>query len=371
MLITTLFTIAIGCTTEKGRENVSDTSAIVPEEPLSIILMIGDGMGLSQVSSAFYFMDTISNFERFPIIGLSKTSSTSHRITDSAAGATAFSIGEKTYKKAIGVSKDTIAMPTILEDLKTEGYNTGLISLTSITHATPAAFYAHVENRDMHEAIAMEMMKENVDFFAGAGLKYFTKREDGRNLYAELQAKDYHMDSVNMTTVDPSRRNGFLLAPEGMPSKVQGRGDFLPEATTKALKYFETAGKPFFLMVEGSYIDWGGHAKDPEMMVQEVLDFDKTLGVALDYIEEHPNTLLVVTADHETGGTAIGKFYDTDPKTGKPVENPQKVAVYFITDQHTGTHVPVFATGKGKELFSGIYENNEIYHKMRQALNME
>ncbi|RNL82274.1 alkaline phosphatase [Sinomicrobium pectinilyticum] len=371
VLITVLFTIAIGCAPEKARENAGDTSAIVPEEPLSIIFMIGDGMGLSQVSSAFYFKDTVSNFERFSIIGLSKTSSTSHRITDSAAGATAFSTGEKTYKKAIGVSKDTIALPTILEELKTEGYNTGLISLTSITHATPAAFYAHVENRDMHEAIAMDMMKENVDFFAGAGLKYFTKREDGRNLYAELQAKDYHMDSTSIATVDPSRRNGFLLASEGLPSKVQGRGDFLPEVTGIALEYFENANKPFFLMVEGSYIDWGGHAKDPEMMVQEVLDFDKTLGIALDYVEKHPNTLLVVTADHETGGAAIGKFYDTDPKTGKPVENPQKVAVYFITDQHTGTHVPVFARGKGKELFSGIYENNEIYHKMRQALDME
>lgn len=362
--------LTLGCQSPGSKENTETNPTPATEAPLSIILMIGDGMGLSQVSSASYFKDTVSNFERFPVTGLSKTSCTSHRITDSAAGATALSTGEKTYKKAIGVSADTVALPTILELLKAKDYRTGLISLTAITHATPAAFYAHVENRDMHEAIALDMMKAQVDFFAGAGLKYFTQREDGKNLYDGLRDLGYHMDSTGMATVDPAVRNGFLLAPESMPSKTQGRGDFLPEATAKALGYFEENDNPFFLMVEGSYIDWGGHAKDPEMMVREVLDFDKTIGVALDYVNTHPNTLLIVTADHETGGAAVGKYYDTDSNTGKKTEDPDKVAVYFITDQHTGTHVPVFATGKGKELFSGIYENNEIFHKMMKAAAM-
>lgn len=117
-------------------------------------------------------------------------------------------------------------------------------------------------------------------------------------------------------------------------------------------------------MIEGSYIDWGGHAKDDEMMIQEVLDFDKTLGVVLDFIDSHPNTLLVVTADHETGGVSIGKSYDEQQQ-----EVPKKVQVYFNDDQHSAELVPVFAKGSQEQLFSGIYENNEIYHKLIQAIN--
>ena len=132
------------------------------EEPLNIIFMIGDGMGLSQISTAFYFGENTPNFEQFKNIGLIKTPSTSHTITDSAAGATAFSTGEKTYKRAIGMSKDSLPLPTILETLQEKGYQTGLVSLTPITHATPAAFYAHVKDRDLQEDIALDLVKSDV-----------------------------------------------------------------------------------------------------------------------------------------------------------------------------------------------------------------
>ncbi|MCX2679452.1 alkaline phosphatase [Galbibacter sp. EGI 63066] len=337
------------------------------EEPLNIILMIGDGMGISQISTAFYFGDSIPNFEQFSSIGFVKTSSTSHTITDSAAGASAYATGEKTYNRAIGVSKDTVALPTILEDLKDEGYGTGLVSLTTITHATQAAFYAHVKDRDMHEDIAMDMANGKVDFFAGGGLKYFADRSDGKNLYQELEQKNYHMDSLKLSQPDPNKKNGYLLADESLPSKVEGRKDFLQDATRLALDYFDAKKEPFFLMVEGSYIDWAGHANDDDMMIQEVLDFDKTLGIVLDYVKKNPNTLLVVTADHETGGTSVGKHYEV-AADGKKTEVPEKVAIYFNTDQHTGELIPVFAKGKGEQLFSGIYENSMIYHKLKQIL---
>ncbi len=338
-------------------------------EPLNVIFMIGDGMGLTQVSTAFYFTGSPSNFERFKSMGLIKTSSTSHKVTDSAAGATAFSTGEKTYKRAIGVSVDTVALPTILEELEDRGYKTGLISLTSITHATPASFYAHVKDRDLHEEIAAFLPGSGVDFFAGGGLKFFNKRKDSRDIYTQLRSTGYLMDSTQLSDeVDPGNRYGFLLAQDGIPNKLEGRGSYLRDATQLALDYFTAANKPFFMMIEGSYIDWGGHDRDAELLVQEVLDFDATIGVVLDYIGRHPNTLLVVTADHETGGTALGKKYRHDPATGKQTEVPDSVAVYFVTDQHTTTAVPVFASGPGEELFRGVYENNEIYHKFRSLL---
>lgn len=325
--------------------------------------MIGDGMGIPQVSTAFYFGKDTSNFKQFKSIGLSITSSSSHLITDSAAGATALSTGENTYRRAIGVSSDTISVPTILEQLQKKGYQTGLVSLTSITHATPAAFYAHVKDRDMHEDIALQLANANIDFLVGGGKQYFSQRKDGLMLFDTLIRHNYHIDTVSLSKPVYNKPNIFLLSDKELPNKLEGRDDFLPQATQLGLEYFAANNKPFFFMVEGSFIDWGGHAKDAKMMVEEILDFDKTIGIVLDFVKSHPNTLVVVTADHETGGVSIGKYYEND-KNGTKTEVPDKVKVNFNSDQHTTELVPVFAKGKGEALFKGIYKNTEIYHKL-------
>ena len=350
-----------------GCKNQSEPQTSVP--PLNVILMIGDGMGLAQISTAFYFGKNTPNFEQFKDIGFIKTQSTSHTITDSAAGATAFATGQKTYKRAIGLDKDSMTIPNIIETLHKKGYQSGLVSLTPITHATPGAFYAHVKDRDMHEDIALDLLKSDIDFFAGGGLKYFNKRTDKKDLYAELIAKNYNLDSVKLSKYNLNKKNGYLLANEGLPSKPEGRKSFLQDATKMALNYFTEKEQPFFLMLEGSYIDWGGHAMDAELLKQEVLDFDKTLGVVLKYIKKHPNTLLIVTADHETGGVSIGKSYVIDAATGEKFEEVDQVAINFNNDQHSGSLIPVFAKGKGSTHFKGIYENNEIYHKILKAIH--
>lgn len=355
--------LATACQTTKEEKVQIET----PQEEVSVIFMVGDGMGIPQVSTAYYFGDSVPNFSRFRHIGLHKTSDKKYKITDSAAGATAFSTGQKTYKRAIGVSVDSLPQETILEHLQKANYQTGLISLTSITHATPASFYAHVTDRDLHEDIAAQLATANVDFLAGGGQQFFTDREDKKNLFNEMQSLGYNIDTTQLSKPDPSKKNAFILEKEGLPSKLEGRGDFLAEATTVALQHFTEKKQPFFLMVEGSYIDWGGHAENADLMIAEVEDFDKTLAVVLDYVETHPNTLLVVTADHETGGVSIGKYYEED-NTGKKKEVPEKVQLYFNSDQHSGELIPVFAAGKGASYFQGIYENNEIYHKIRKAI---
>lgn len=366
LTIVTLFMMVVaGCDSKENSDKTTNTSELPP----NIIMLIGDGMGVPQISTAYYFGDQEANFSKFRHIGFHKTSDISHKITDSAAGATAFSTGEKTYKRAIGVSADSAPRKTILEFLKEQGYKTGLLSLTTITHATPASFYAHVPDRDMHEEIAAQLVQAQVDFVAGGGRNFFGKRQDGKDLYKALLDQGYKLDTTQLSDPDPDRPNMYLLADESMPSKVEGRKDFLPQATKKALDYLSASKEPFFMMTEASYIDWGGHDMNDEMVIAEVEDMDKTLGVILEFMESNPNTLLVVTADHETGGVSIGKFYETDPATGKRREVPDKVQVYFNSDQHSGELIPVFAMGPGAEKFQGIYENNEIFHKMMEVYN--
>jgi alkaline phosphatase len=330
------------------------------QSPKNIILLIGDGMGLAQVSSSFYFNSNKSNFLRFNEIGLHQNTPVGAKITDSAAGATAFSAGVKTYNGAIGVDKDTQSVETILEILSQQGRSTGVISTSSITHATPASFYAHVPFRKMEEEIALALTTSDVDFIAGGGHQFFAKRKDKQNLLEGLKNKGFQVDTTSLSNrkLDIDNKYAFLLADNAMPKMEDGRGDFLPKATKAALNYLEQDPTGFFLMVEGSQIDWGGHANDANYIIEEMKDFDKTIGIALDFAKKDGNTLVVVTADHETGGFALSsaKVRRQDDYRG--------LAPTFSTGGHTAALIPVFAYGPGASRFKGIYQNNEIFDKL-------
>lgn len=327
----------------------------VENKPLNIILLIGDGMGLSQLSSAFYYGDSESNFSRFKEVGLINTSSAKQKITDSAAGATAFSCGEKTYNGAVGMDSDTISIPNIVEILSEKNYNTGVISTSSVTHATPAGFYAHVKSRGMQDQIAEQLVKSEIDFFAGGGISYFSNRKDSLDLINSLMENGFIVNTnLESTTLSVDNKYGFLLADGGMPSMLDNRGDFLPEYTKLALDYFSQSTKSFFLMVEGSQIDWAGHDTDVDYLIAEVLDFDKTVGVAMDFAEKNNNTLVIVLADHETGGFTLAAAKN----------DYNKIEPKFSTGGHSTTLIPVLAFGPGAEDFKGIYQNNEIFHKI-------
>lgn len=345
---------------ENSVSNKSNEQYVVNQKPKNIILLIGDGMGLSQVSAAIYYKDGTPNFERFSTIGLSKTSSFSDLVTDSAAGATVFSAGVSTYNGAIGVNKDTIAVPTIVEQLSKVGYSTGIVATSSIQHATPAAFYAHVKHRSMYEEISEFAPTSGVDIFIGGGLKYFTERKDKRNLLDDMKEAGYTVDTTKLPAKYKDGKELILLAANGMKQANQGRGDFLPKATQLAMEKLSQNDKGFFLMVEGSQIDWGGHNNDAEYLIEEVLDFDKTLGVVLDFAKKNGETLVIVTADHETGGFTLA----TDGS------NYNKIKPSFSTKGHSGTMVPVFAEGPGAHLFNGIYKSTDIYFKMMELMEL-
>jgi alkaline phosphatase len=324
-------------------------------KPKNVILMIGDGMGLSQVSSAFYYKDQTPNFKRFKNIGLIRTSSAKQKITDSAAGATAFSTGEKSYNGAIGMNVDTVAIPTINELLFDKGWKTGVIATSSVTHATPASFYAHAKLRRMQDDIAAQLVQSNIHFAAGGGQKFFSGNINGINSYASLESAGFVVDTAALASeVSKDERYAFILSEDGMPRILDGRGSFLEDATAKALEYFNLGDAPFFMMIEGSQIDWGGHANDSEYIITETIDFDNVIGQVLDFAETDGETLVIVTADHETGG------YTLSSNDG----DYNEIKGTFSTGGHSTTLIPVFAFGPGSESFQGIYENNEIFHKI-------
>lgn len=327
------------------------------EQPVvkNIILMIGDGMGVAQVYAAITSSNDTLNLEKFPVVGFHKSYSADNYITDSGAGGTALATGQKTYNGAIGVDTNRQVLTTILEIAKAHGLATGLVSTSSITHATPASFVAHQASRDNHEAIAEDLLNSGVDVFIGGGRQYFTQREDGKDLTVALRERGYQVvyDMDEITKMKSGKLAG-LTAEEHNSSFRDGRNDMLPMATSTALQLLSNNQRGFFLMVEGSQIDWGGHANDIDYVISEVLDFDKAIGKTLEFAKKNKHTLVIVTADHETGGLTLEKGN---------IRNHQ-VQGKFSTQGHTAVMVPVFAYGPGAEEFSGIYENTAIFKKL-------
>jgi len=320
----------------------SDISLKSPANPSNIIFLIGDGMGLSAVSATVYYGDEVSEFGRFKEIGLIRTSSASHKVTDSAASGTAMASGKKTYNGAIGVDTAKVAVQNIAEIVAGLGWNTGVVASSTISHATPASFYAHIDSRGKEAEISAQLLDSEIDFFAGGGNVHFRKRSDGTDLYKTAGEKGFILDSTALAepgSLSADQKYGFLLAPGGMPRVMEGRDDFLPEATRLAIDHLSKGQNGFFLMVEGSQIDWGGHANNVDYVITETLDFEKVVAATLDFAKADGHTLVVVTADHETGGFTLGAKQDETTGYG----DYKNIGPSFATGTHSATRSPVFA----------------------------
>lgn len=342
---------------EKGIENALYAGV----KPKNIILLIGDGMGLTQITAGLLANGKTLQLEQFPITGLIRTHSARQLITDSAAGATAFSCGCKTNNGYIGVTAQKKPCLTILEQAKKEGKAVGLVASSSLTHATPASFIAHVPDRGETEDIATFFVDTEVDLLIGGGMRYFNQRKkDQRDLCKELALKGVVQSDFSkqpLSAVQPDPQYPFIwFAAEGEPASVQKGRDYLPlsgRLSTEFLK--KRSEKGFFLMLEGSQIDWACHDKNGVKAVSEMLDFDETIGAILRFAQADGETLVIVTADHETGGMSLEQGNGRD-----------SIEIDFNSGQHTASLIPVFAYGPGAELFGGIYENTDIYVKMRE-----
>jgi alkaline phosphatase len=332
------------------------------EKPVrNIILLIGDGMGIAQIYSGMTANHGKLSLERCTNVGLQKTYSADSYITDSGAGATALATGVKTRNGSIAVDTSGLPVKTILEYAEENDLSTGLVATSAITHATPAGFIAHQLSRDNYEAIAADFLKSGIDIFIGGGQEDFSVREDSLNLLDSLESRGYQVLSDIGEIGYDNGKIACLTAIHHNPSVLNGRGNMLPDAVAASIRFLNNKKTGFFLMAEGSQIDWAAHDNNTEGVIAEMLDFDHAVKNALDFAEKDGHTLVIVTGDHETGGMTItgGDF-----STGK-------VEAAFTTKDHTAVMIPVFAFGPGADKFSGIYENTDIFLKMMSAFGFK
>ena len=363
----------------------------------NVIYLIGDGMGFGAVSSLLLAEDGVTGFEQAPVIGLSETCSANNYVTDSPAGGTALATGTRTKNGYLGVDPDGQQLTSVLRKAQAMGKRSGIVVNTTLTEATPGAFYAGVTSRNMTYDIAKQFTESQVDVAIGGGLDHFINRPDSVDLTATLIGKGYdvYLDwaTVLKTTsdkfvgilplVDLHRREkaktttasaadgaevclaAKLAAEAGENNDTTRLSEptlYLEKATQKALDVLSRNNKQgFFLMIESAIIDGYGHNNDSDGMIVEMKEFDNTLRQLVAYVNEHPETLLVVTADHETGGTAVA--YNSHE-----VGNPTPVKLSFSTKGHSGTVVPIFAYGAGAEAFAGIMKNMDLPKKIEELM---
>lgn len=328
------------------------------KKPKSIILLIGDGMGLAQIYAGYTANKGQLNLFNIPTQGLSVTYASDSYITDSAAGATAMATGHKTNNRFISVDENGKPLELITQQLAKKNFKTAIISAGNITDATPAAFYAHQPERSYNEPIAYDFFANPSDILIGGGKNEFTARKDGKNLSQLLIEKGYSFSDkfASLDTIKSSKI--VILDDNAVVSMKDGRGDFLAKSLAKATNTFSKVKNPFFIMAEGAQIDYGGHKNNLEFVVREMLDFDKLIGQAMEFVDKNPETLLIVTADHETGGLSL-----IDGSITKGYLQGS-----FSTNDHTSIPVPVFAYGPGAQNFMGVYQNTAIYTKIMDAL---
>ena len=323
----------------------------------NIILMIGDGMGVEQVSCGWVLNGGHLNMDNMQACGYSRTWTYDKLVTDSGAGGTSIACGVKTKYARIGQDAEGNPVKSVLHYAQDKGMKTGLAVTCRINDCTPVDFIAHAVNRKDEPALAAEYVNCGVDWISGGGIEFWRNREDGRDLVKEMVDKGYTFID------DPKDIQGLtkgpvvgLFAPLEMEPALD-RGPVLEDCATKAIELLDNK-KGFFLMIEGSSIDDWCHRHKIGYAMEELFDFDRTIGKVLKWAEQDGETLVVVLADHATGGLTLIK--------GSIEE--RTVNVHFSTKGHNGIMVPVFAYGPRSEDFIGVYENAEIGRRIRNII---
>jgi alkaline phosphatase len=324
------------------------------KKPKNIILLIGDGMGITAVTSSVYYLDN-SQFRRFPFTGLVVTRSADTLITDSAAGVTAYATGNRTKNQSLSVDTTGKPLPTVLDYAKGKGLSTGVVATNAITDATPGGFYAHVFKRTEQPRIAEYLLEGKVDVAIGGGRNYFLpkslegKRKDEKNIVDSLKARGYKVPFTYEELKNISLKERVIgLLDKGQIAKSTERNFTLGDLADFTLKRLSLNKKGFFVMIEGSQIDSYEHLNDFKSTFNELRDFNTAVKTALDFAEKNKNTLVIVIADHETGGLSI---------PGGDFKTP---VVKWTTGDHSAAMIGVFAYGPGSNLFTGIIDNFQI-----------
>jgi alkaline phosphatase len=374
-------------TLPEGKPLVQKELIPVKNKAKNIILLISDGMSLTQVSSYRLLKGGPNEriaVDTFPVSGIVLTHSKDAIVTDSASSATAFSTGKKTNNGALGLDQDNKILENFTEKIDKYGYVSSLISTSEITHATPAAYASHVDLRWKTDEISLQMMDSDVMTILGGGRHFFIpeemggKRSDEVNLLEEIESSHTILTKKSdMDSFDHSNKGKVvgLFADEALRdaetpdnhSLEPTSSEMLEFALKRSEKFTSKGCKGFFVMVEGSQVDWAGHANNLDYLKREMQDFDEAVKTALDFAKNNQETLVIATADHETGGLLI------EPATPTNYTSPE-VKFSFNTGigygSHTGVPVPVYAYGPGSENFTGTLDNTDIYYAMVEALDL-
>lgn len=353
-----LFFLIVAASLLAGCKSGKEESAAIPQ-PKNIIMMIGDGMGLEQISCAWVANKGTLNIDQMPVVGFQRTYSANSLITDSAAGGTALATGSKTDNGHVGVTPDGQDFETLMDKARKAGKRTGVAVTCSLTDATPSDFCCHNEDRDDGYDLSADYVDSDVDFIAGGGLRFWSNRPDGRDLNADFIAKGYTTCTDAESLLGAEKLPvAASIADFNLPVAAE-RGDLFRKITAKAIEMLSKDNdNGFFLMIEGSCIDDWCHENDIDRAVGEMLDFDRTLGDVLEWAKADGNTLVVVTADHATGSLTL---------QGGNLETGE-IEVNFATDSHNGIAVPYYVFGPGSENFGGILENTDIARITEQLL---
>lgn len=346
--------IPIGTQVTKTLEIASFNTAAKPK---NVILIIGDGTGFNQITLsriATGGADHRLAIDQMPFVGNSLTHSYNNIYTDSAASATSWAAGIKTKNKFLSITPDGKAVPTIPEILSNKGYISGLVATSSITHATPAAFYAHIDSRYKEKEIASQLLESPIQLSFGGGLEFFdiAKVQESNLLITDMKELD-GVDFLKAKKVLGLFDEDGINRSSNKPTQLQ-----MTKAALEflSLKASSNSCNGFFLMSEGSQIDWASHDNDAATMVVEFKDFDQTIAMAIDFVTSNQETLLLVTADHETGGLQILSQKD------------DMVKVQWGTGGHTSIPVGVYAYGPGAHAFTGLMDNTDIHHMILDAI---
>lgn len=321
-------------------------------EVRNIIFLIGDGMGLEQVSCGWVLNHGKLNLDNMSVVGLSRTYSLSDLITDSAAGGTALAVGEKTANSHVGTDAEGNPLYSMLVKAQEKGKKTGVVVTCHLADATPADFCCHSDDRYKYDEVIAGYAECGVDYIAGGGLDYFGKnRKDGRDIAEEMRRKGYTVALDEPSLMKSHLPVLGLLSNDNLPPALE-RGDLFRQMVAKGLQELseQSGDKGFVYMIEGSSIDDWEHENRIDMAMEELLDFDRTLGDVLQWAAADGHTLVVVTADHATGALTL---QGGDLKEGR-------IEVAFGNDSHNGIAVPYYVWGPGRDRFCGILENAEL-----------
>ena len=352
----------------------------IEKKAKNVIVLIGDGMGINQITAykiAKGGPNYSSAFDQFPFTGLVKVHSFDNLITDSAASATAFSSGIKTKNRYLGVDSDGNDVELITEILLRKGFITGLVATSEITHATPAGFAVHNISRYNTDEIAKSMYESKNHIFMGGGKDFFIpeseggQREDGANLVDLIKNGDTYLDSKKALMSfngGASKRIFGLFAKEGLirsgdePSLM----DMFQFTLDQSKRMVDQKGcSGFFIMAEGSQIDWAGHENDFDYQYEEMDEFHDVVSHALEFVKSRDDTLLIVLSDHETGGLLI-EMDELRRKSSSSMLVSWNTALEEGT--HTGTMIPAFSYGPGAINFTGVIDNTDVFFSLKEAI---